>query len=905
MREKDNFHWHRYKREQSRMIKGLQSQKHYKSPFPWYNIVADMLTKVISDEEKANSETTLNSRYRDLSVLKSLSSDNIRKPRKKEAKLLKNSPCTDATCESASKRSKSAEKSTRASLKRNATKLDKTAETRSKIQVKHVSCPQVRAIASISTNLEEDVVSSQTPTRDTESKVRAEASYKNSKIGFLQCPLCGWEDKTYKEIEENLKKPRQEQMYSIPCLDYNSNPSCVNYTMCTGCNKDYLEKPTNDSGDCDILRGIPKKIPCPLLNKFTEDLIECRCESYSSPVKPVVPSKNDVDVGIQYDKLKDMTKDDVSARSPIQMQFVQLNPELASKLQGSTIEACTRFKIILTDSKKDSRDNGITLQSVPQTTQGIQCNRPESCTKETQHSPQHILPEYKKNEASINATHYNDQGIQTTVCTSVLKRCVSLQTFEKQEDIYCEKDLICSMKSKGVEANIVDQASKGIQSIACVSKGNLTCCLSAANMKDTGTTPSIHQVPTIYMSSENLRKDETNTIPCIAECQTPTEYYIQDSKATVERGSKILIQGCENTCPYNLYQIVKEDPSVAFMLHQLLAKILSRKSEHGTQSTKLSKSSCVQSDYEYTCNTKDNCRLDVQKMVNKIKEHTIKILEANKKSVSKDQVKELNVKFKKSTVSPDVKDKETLPETGSYDTSTNRSTMIQENDFEPLFESTHIEDDKTSEILKDEAILFQEMKKFSSVDKGVSTYLESRDIGINGSLSQLPARDLGIQSDSKSLDDLSTKHKKYEQRRINVGTQKRDPILVRVIKCNEGQMIVKSDKETSTMGTTTDLDKICINKHIETCGRSTCMPYTICKHSKGENLEYAAQKEHENQADRLKEFKNFTCDKRCKDKACCEWDWTDVTNIDPFRNFNQFKIPFCVKPRKCTYVCNK
>lgn len=51
--------------------------------------------------------------------------------------------------------------------------------------------------------------------------------------GFLQCPLCGWEDAKSKEVAGNKETP--EWRNSIPCSNYNRNPSHAGYSMCTGC----------------------------------------------------------------------------------------------------------------------------------------------------------------------------------------------------------------------------------------------------------------------------------------------------------------------------------------------------------------------------------------------------------------------------------------------------------------------------------------------------------------------------------------------------------------------------------------------------------------------------------------------------------------------------------------------
>lgn len=124
-----------------------------------------MLTEVINDEEKANSETVLDDGQSDKPTLRSLSSDNVRDPRGKEAKPLRVRPCTDATCEELSRRSKSLEKSARS---KRATTSQNASEAR--LKVKYVPCPQARRTEGAARDQEEDVLLSYKPTRDTESR---------------------------------------------------------------------------------------------------------------------------------------------------------------------------------------------------------------------------------------------------------------------------------------------------------------------------------------------------------------------------------------------------------------------------------------------------------------------------------------------------------------------------------------------------------------------------------------------------------------------------------------------------------------------------------------------------------------------------------------------------------------
>lgn len=149
----------------------MQSQKQYTSPFPWYNIVAEMLTEVINEEEKSNSgRILLNSETHDTSsVLKSLSSDDVRGSQRKEQartekKTVRIRPCTDTTCDEIVRRSKSVEKPTRGKHRGSMAN-----------RIRYVTCPQFQKKDSVLREKEEDMLSSHKPTRDVEPTAHGKA----------------------------------------------------------------------------------------------------------------------------------------------------------------------------------------------------------------------------------------------------------------------------------------------------------------------------------------------------------------------------------------------------------------------------------------------------------------------------------------------------------------------------------------------------------------------------------------------------------------------------------------------------------------------------------------------------------------------------------------------------------
>lgn len=256
-------------------------------------------------------------------------------------------------------------------------------------------------------------------------------------------------------------------------------------------------------------------------------------------------------------------------------------------------------------------------------------------------------------------------------------------------------------------------------------------------------------------------------------------------------------------------------------------------------------------------------------MMDKIKEYAIKALGSD----AEGEVKELHQKFDASTM-----------------------TVTDENE-KPAFQSTAIEQDAT-EIFENDTEL--ENEKLPGVNKEVSAFSKSKDVYTNGSLLQFVRRDVEVQG-SPQLEDTvcPDKCEQTVQNRISVGTQKRDPILVRVIKCNESQGIVRSDKETLTAKM--DLAQKSTDKRVGSCGRSTCTPYSTNRKSNEANLDPAFRKKRENLIDNAYRkrpiiYNNFTCDKNCKDKANC--NWTDVTDVGVCFNNPHSKIPLGIKLRK-------
>ncbi|XP_078038241.1 uncharacterized protein LOC144470681 isoform X2 [Augochlora pura] len=754
----------KYKKEQLRTIKGLQLHKQYKSPVPWYNIVANMLMKVISDEERTNSVVAAKTVPPDTSVLKSLSSDNIRYTNRKEDKT-RIQPCMNATCDMVARRSRSA----RSSIKYIPSK---TTTVRSSTRTKYVLCPQAR-ITSKTRNGDE--LSNRKPKKTFNLKLSdcpktpsnsansittdsTKASTEKYEPPFLKCPLCGW---------ENLQQERmQEQRTIIPCANYNIESPDLKHAPCSGCIKDathhfiYPKTYTDNSGD--FVKNLSKSTPPKMLALDTET------QTTESP----------------------------------QTQVMQLDPSVKTTLGGGAIEACTRFKIILPDSKKNLEMHTTGTQSVCQCTQGIQCLQPQLCTEGTQ-----LSLELKKNAHTSTVT-FKERGTQCTICVPQERRC-----------------------------------SAFIQTIRQNSVQTMTRSSSLERMKDVGTSSSVHRIH----SSDSVTLVSYKSVGTGGECVLPLRAKSHGSlkRCLQQKDYKEVAVG-ENTCPRNMSELMK-DPTVNTVLQQFLCKILSPKINRVSRCIK------SQTDYEQK-KYSIGCATDATEMVKRIKDYAFTAFGV---CLSKDESIQTSINAETPSVC------------------VNKLTMTKEGPYKPINQSTGVQEDRSNR-----ASAFKEIKK-PVADKEVCTCCEYKDIGTDGSL--LRTCDMGIQN---GLDNSVCFNKVETDKhlRSTVGTQKRDPILVRVIKCTDAQTIKKTDKETLT------------DKRVEACGRSTCVPYTVCISPRKEEPKHQVNRNYREQ------LCMSHCDDTCKGKPYSDKDWTDVTNVDEF-NIHNSKIPLCSYPtRRCTFA---
>ncbi|CAL7938865.1 unnamed protein product [Xylocopa violacea] len=780
----------KYKQEQARTLKSLQSQKRYISPLPWYSILMDMLMKVIHDEERIHQGAPC--------TLECLGGDNIKNSEKQE-KLSKTCPCNNMTSNQAFKRNKSMEKPSRLGGKR--ISIEKSTMQQSYVPTKDTD---------IDTGMMEYLAHAPSVSMDSKYISSSFLTNKNDKIY----------DSTRKNGAENY----------VPCFGYNTNLSDEINTVCTEYDNvthddesrqskritdlsEYMKMRMSNCEDFDILQGLLKRMSI---------------GDWARKHPEIETIKRHMDAEVQYSEdMKKTSKVGISAAATIQTHNVQVDPAVVNK--HGTIDASILLNIVLLEPNKDSKLNRFVEEHARNNAQSVQRVQPELSSKETQFSIENIVSDRRTTETGVNTIDCVAKEVQNTVCTSNgTKRCISVQTLYQSAKDESEKDTYHGKDSKEVAVNMIDQVSKGVQSIICVSRGNSACRMSSEKVVEIGTAMSVHEVRNIgCVTAENANefksifvqcplKEKSQSLPrskshdSLKRCVRNT-----DLKRPIDKERQGSDTPCTtNTCSLNISSLTRDDPTVALSLQQLLKKILSKR-EHKTQNKK----SGTQIDHEYKYHPKGNCLIDTTEMVNAIKEYTTNIRDS-------------------------------------------KLTMTDEHSFEPVSRSTVMKKDKGLKTTEVDTLSAPETAmKVPVVDKEVCTRSDCKDVGTNGSYLRLIC-DAEIQSRYQALkDSVCSKYNTRET--VSVGTQKRDPILVCVIKCNRNRAIVRLDKETLAVGK--DFEKKCVKM----CGRPTCIPTAVCRKSSDTCLKSALYKDRENQiasnyCRRSITFKDNICDKKCK-----------------------------------------
>ncbi|RLU25844.1 hypothetical protein DMN91_002005 [Ooceraea biroi] len=188
-------------------------------------------------------------------------------------------------------------------------------------------------------------------------------------------------------------------------------------------------------------------------------------------------------------------------------------------------------------------------------------------------------------------------------------------------------------------------------------------------------------------------------------------------------------------------------------------------------------------------------------------------------------------------------------------------------------------------------------------DEEVVAHVENHDVGLNAS--RVLHHDLGTQYSTKQLQDTGVATEQISKAKISVSTQNREPILLRVIKCDNSGGIRKLDKETCVRDGHVAWTRRA-EKYMETypllrsrLSRNTYRRYLV-RASYNEELHPGISHLHEKEVNRidyhtssLSSNKNYRCDRQYKSSL--------PRNLPPFElpaNERISRIPLYARSRK-------
>jgi len=178
---------------------------------------------------------------------------------------------------------------------------------------------------------------------------------------------------------------------------------------------------------------------------------------------------------------------------------------------------------------------------------------------------------------------------------------------------------------------------------------------------------------------------------------------------------------------------------------------------------------------------------------------------------------------------------------------------------------------------------------------------ENHDVGLNVSL---PLRDSGTQYTPKQLQDTGIVTDRNFEEKISVATQNREPILIRVIKSNNSEGILKLDKETCVRDAH-------VLWNVDKCSKNMYQKYSVRKYYdevSHPGISHVREKEVNCIDYRTSLLSNgiYRYNKGCRSSLPCNYDWTkaNIPNLGSSSNRRVSRIPLYAKSRKYTQRTN-
>ncbi|KAL6262843.1 hypothetical protein P5V15_005633 [Pogonomyrmex californicus] len=819
----------KYGQEQIRVIKGFQLHKPYKSPFAWFPIIAEMLTKVIDDQNKLQnimrSEKTIFP-----GILK-----NYINPYDK----YKNIYCAQET--------KQETKDCKTKSRKN-TKFTKTG------------------------NL----------------NVLNHKSERENDAALLQSPSCDWEDTKPDRLNITSKKTYQ-QMKSLDT----AVPKCFNLA----------DKPYEDIHKAH--------------HRTAENIYQ---ERYNN----IIP-----------------------------------NPNFSNNLSSHT-----NYTENIFTTHTDCPQGACNYINQQKTPGAIIMSKPKFCTKGTQFSNERLFPERRTKQVGTNVKQYNkgiQNMICVSKTQADIQKCQRKLHDQEIQNTNCMSQSDCqafhkysSMReAKQVDTNIIECPASNVRDmihIKTIEDSPPNFILITTNR---------NYVPLIQ---RDLLKDLTND-KCQKDTNDLYRDQKEAKKTRLTFDDKKLIENevCfKETCSPDIMETIKHNTTVTKALLQHLEKVAQeRVKTHSVTSLLSKKDNANSNSLKTTICEQISCKfanenthsansstielesLNCLPCLEKKEEDNViamftktflrlmkQALVLNSKSVQKGCVRKENVietfivlsKIKecadeilKIYMLADCSKRQLLNKfcsrsksKGKYLSKSNPNSAInsiQTQDVENATDqfTASYTNSKDVEVLYEPSTRIQDHNLSEDTDKEITANLENHEhIGLN--VSQVSLHDVGTQYIPKQLQDTGviTEPGQDFERKISVATQNREPILIRVIKSNNGESILKLDKETCVRDA-----YVVWRTNIDKCSKNMYQKYSIREYYdelSHPGVSHICEKEVNCIDYRTSSLSNriYRC-KGCKSSLLHNCNWTNIRNFGlPSKQRTVSRIPLYVKSHKYT-----
>ncbi|XP_071579264.1 uncharacterized protein [Temnothorax nylanderi] len=741
---------------------------------------------------------------------------------------------------------------------------------------------------------------------------------KQNDAQLLQCPSCGWEDVRPNRLSITAKKTYEQIKpldIAVPCPEY-SNFADKSYE---GYKAHRYRTDTIYQGKYNNI------IPCPSFpsslpsyTDYPEDILTTHCPQGNYINQQMTPGP------IITSKSKSCTRE-------IQLPSEQLFPEKRTKQVGTSVEQHDKGiqnTVCMSKTKTDVIGKCYReIQSKPLTSQEelkqVAVNTAQQCDKEIQNtiyaSPsncqasQKYSSTRKAKQIDTNTVECPANDMRNTIGIKLKSVGGSVPNFilittdrnylpliqrdwKELTTNKCQKDS-GDYDQKGVEKAYLELDDKKlVENEVCVKE---TCssdimeiikensvitqvllqCLEKVMQERT----KICSVTSLLSNRDNVNSNSSEMIACE---QIPSKY----ANENIHFGSSSAVELESPSC-LSCLEKPEEDNTVTMFIKTCLELI-----RHALElNSKNVQESCIRKEDE----------INTFIVLNKIKEYADEILKIyTLVDYSKRQLLNNFYSRSKSKSESPSKQNSTLNSVQTQDTKEDAAidpftaSFANSKNVEVLYRPS-ISQVRDHSLSKNGATYAETMTEELFVkDKDITARTENHDIGLNVSLPQISLRESGTQYTPKQLQDTGIVTDPSFEEKISVATQNREPMLIRVIKSNNSEGILKLDKETCVRDA-----HVFWMANVDKCSKNMYHKYSVREYDKllHPGVSYVREKEVNciDYRTSLLPKRIYGYNKRCKSSLPCNHDWTKA-NLRLLSNQRISKIPLYAKSRKYT-----